>query len=136
MTEGKWGRAFYRAPFVNGICVHCSMLGVSVCSVAGPVLCIGSLGVVSVRHARYPHVRTYSYVYLWIRKSLVRLWTSFSKRILTLICLSFVRASCGVRADSNPYATCGAPPSLQAQFPNLPLVGLASFAQISPPCFN
>ena len=57
------------------------MLRVSVCYVAGPVLCVGSLGVVSVRHARYPYVRADSsvrllYGILRIRTSFVRLFVS------------------------------------------------------------
>ena len=72
VTEGKWVRAFYRAPSVNGICVPCYMLCVSVGSVAGPVLCVGSLGAVSVRDARYPHVRADSCVYFTAFNGFVR----------------------------------------------------------------
>ena len=50
------------------------MLRVSVCYVAGPVLCVGSLGVVSVRHARYPYVRADSYVYFTVFYGFVRLF--------------------------------------------------------------
>ena len=104
------------------------MLCVSVCSVAGPVLCVGSLGAVSVRDARYV---------LRIRASILRYFTdsyvNFTKiygfscsftflngflrllygnlRIRTLFFRLFVGASCGVRKDSHPFATYGTPHS-------------------------
>ena len=69
------------------------MLRVSVCYVAGPVLCVGSLGVVSVRHARYPYVRADSYVYFTVFYGFVCLCTVFYGFVRPLYGILRIRTS-------------------------------------------